>query len=80
MPGLPLPHRDLAPWWPLLSAPEEYAAEAERCWHEDGSVTTARDRRVLGLFSRADWLRPGPAADDAGGARPGSGPPGSCLP
>jgi hypothetical protein len=42
---------ELASWWPLLSAPSDYAEEAAF------SVNVEHDRHVEGLFPRARWPR-----------------------
>ena len=48
---LPRLYRDLAEWWPLLSAPEDYAEEAE--WYRQAIVAASerRTRSVLELGS-----------------------------
>ena len=45
-------YSQLAQWWPLLSAPEDYAYLLRQ-----GEQTRVEyDRHIEGLFARADWL------------------------
>jgi SAM-dependent methyltransferase len=48
---LPRLYRDLAEWWPLLSAPEEYAEEAEFYWQAILSASPSSPATLLELGS-----------------------------
>lgn len=48
---LPRLYRDLADWWPVLSAPEEYAEEAELYHRVITSSSSAKPRTLLELGS-----------------------------
>ena len=51
MGALPRLYDDLAAWWPLLSNPDDYAAEAEFCWHCITKVSRISVRTMLELGS-----------------------------
>jgi ubiquinone/menaquinone biosynthesis C-methylase UbiE len=48
---LPRLYRDLASWWPVLSAPKEYAEEAAFYHHTIVSASSAKPRTLLELGS-----------------------------
>jgi ribosomal protein S18 acetylase RimI-like enzyme len=48
---MPKLYDDLASWWPLLSAPEDYAEEAAFYWHALASACDAQPRTLLELGS-----------------------------
>ncbi|HTW90938.1 MAG TPA: class I SAM-dependent methyltransferase [bacterium] len=49
--ALPRLYDDLAAWWPLLSNPDDYAAEAEFCWRCITEASRIPVRTVLELGS-----------------------------
>ena len=57
MSGAPLRmYGELAPWWPLLSDPADYADYVIALRERGGEVRVELDRHLEGLFGEAEWL------------------------